>query len=148
MNAAQRIQFSYQYNKGDTWASGAIELDDRRFEFLCSCLFNNPLEVLLYSIYQLIPNLAPVPRKEIHFTLYDEPLEYSWYFKMLDNETVGILIYSNGQNSVFEGRCNLIHLVKTFVQSLPDQVVLTMDEKVRSIYEELRHFIKRLSSHV
>ncbi|QFT89228.1 hypothetical protein FIU87_11265 [Bacillus sp. THAF10] len=89
---SHNIDFRYKYTNGDTWASGIIGTNKNKFEFVCSYLFSDPLEKLLNSVYQIVPNLAAFPRKEIDFTMLDEPIEYKWEFKLLDEKNVSINI--------------------------------------------------------
>ena len=80
------IVFQYKYTNGDSWAAGIIGNGKNKFEFVCSYLFNNPLEELLNTVYQIVPKLAAFPRKEIDFIMLDEPIEYRWDFYLLDDK--------------------------------------------------------------
>lgn len=143
---SRTVEFQYKYSIGDTWASGLIRIDNNKFEFVCSYLFNNPLEGLLKSVYQLITNLAAFPRKETDFTMLDEPIEYRWEFKLIDEKNVTIKIYQKGYDLktelVFEDYCNLSNLLKAFVQCIGSNPQLRSNENIERIYREFKLHLK------
>ena len=94
---SHNVKFQYKY-LSNGWASGQICIGSNNFEFVCSYLFNNPLEELLNAIYQIVPNLAPFPRKKIDFIMLDEPIEYRWEFQLVDEKNVTINIYEEGSD--------------------------------------------------
>ncbi|MET3195186.1 hypothetical protein [Gottfriedia sp. OAE603] len=143
---SQNIDFQYKYKNGDTWASGFINIDSNKFEFVCSYLFENPLEDLLNCVYQLVPNLSAFPRKQIDFTMLDEPLEYRWEFKMIDDRNVHISIYLKNYDlktkKVFEDKCKLNNLIRAFVQCINSNLELKSNENIERLYREFNLHLK------
>lgn len=143
---SHNIDFQYKYTNGDTWASGFIGTDKNKFEFVCSYLFNNPLEELLNAVYQIVPNLATFSRKEINFTMLDEPIEYRWEFKLIDEKSVTINIYEKGYDLktelIFEDNCNLYNLLKALIQCIGSNPELKSNEKIERIYKEFKLHLK------
>ena len=143
---SNNIQFQYNLISGDTWATGFIGTDKRKFEFVCSYLFNNPLEELLTAVYQIIPNLATFPRKEINFTMLDEPIEYKWEFKLIDEKNVTLHIYEKGYDLkselIFEDNYNLSNLLKALIQCIGSNPEFTSNEKIERIYKEFKLHLK------
>ena len=143
---SNNIHFQYKHTYGDTWASGFIGTDKKKFEFVCSYLLNNPLEELLKAVYQIIPNLATYPRKEINFTMLDEPLEYRWEFKLIDEKNVTIHIYEKGYDLkselIFEDNCSLYNLIKALIQCIGSNPELASIEKIECIYKDFKLYLK------
>lgn len=143
---ANHIQFQYKHTLGDRWASGFIGTDKKKFEFFCSYLLNNPLEELLTAIYQIIPNLAPYSRKEINFTMLDEPIEYRWTFKLIDEKNVTLHIYEQEYNLkkklIFEDKYSLDNLLKALIQCIGSNPELRLNEKIEHIYKEFNFHLK------
>lgn len=83
---ANNVKFHYKYS-GNGWASGHISIGSNKFEFACSYVLSHPLEELMSAVYQIIPNLAPFPRKKIDFILWEEPTEFRWELHMIDEKT-------------------------------------------------------------
>lgn len=145
---SKHVQFQYDYTVGDTWATGFIGTATKNFRFVCSYLLNNPLEELLNAAYQIIPNLTSFPRKQIHFMMLDEPIEYRWEFKISDEQTVSIYIYKKGYDKksalVFEDSYNIYDFVKALVQCIKSNPHLKCTGKIEWIYKEFSFCVKEL----
>jgi hypothetical protein len=143
---SQNINFQYNYTHGDTWASGFISTDNKKFEFVCSYLFNNPLEELLNAVYQVVPYLATFSRNEIEFTMIDEPIEYRWVLKLINVKNVNITIYKKGYDRksdiIFEDNINVCNLLKAFIQCIDSNHELKLNEKIERIYKEFKLYLK------
>ncbi|MCA1057692.1 hypothetical protein LCL96_02035 [Rossellomorea aquimaris] len=134
----------FQYALTDTgWASGFIRIDQTRFEFVCSYLFHNPLEEFLKAVYQLLPGLAAFPRKELRFTMLDEPVEYTWEFNRLDQTHVAIRVFEKGYDvkTVFEEKCDLNDLVGAIIQCMMRNPELRKNEVIERMYQELKEYV-------
>ncbi|MDZ5711379.1 hypothetical protein [Jeotgalibacillus haloalkalitolerans] len=143
---SHNIDFQYTYTSGDSWASGCISTEHQTFEFTCSYLFHNPFEELLNAVYQIVPNLAAFPRKEIHFTMLDEPLEYRWEFRLIDDTHVRINIYEKVYDSktklVFQDNCNLFSLLKALTKCIANNPELRGNENIERINKEFKVYLK------
>lgn len=142
---SRNIKFQYQY-LGNGWASGQISIGSNSFDFVCSHLFNHPLEQILNAVYQIVPGLASFPRKEIAFVMLEEPIEYRWEFKMADEEKVTVDIYEkdSGANAllIFSDILHLNDLLKALVQCIGSDAELRSNENIERIYEQFKLYLK------
>ena len=140
------IQLQYDVTAGDTWATGFIGTAAKKFEFACSYLSNNPFEELLNAVYQIVPNLATFPRKQIQFTLWDEPIEYSWEFQVRDEQNVALQIYEKGYDKksalIFEETYKIYDLIKALVQCMKRNPYLLSTDKIERIHDEFTLYVK------
>lgn len=140
------IEFQYKHAPGETWASGYISKDSNKFEFTCSCLFNNPLEELLNAVYQIVPDLAAFPRKHLDFIMLDEPTEYRWEFLLMNKEKITINIYEKVQGSkaelVLKESFCIEELLKTLVYCISNEKHLSTNENIDRIYKQFKIHLK------
>lgn len=140
------VEFQYRYIPNDTWATGSICMGDNKFEFGCSYLFTDPLEELLNAVYQIIPDLAPFPRKEIDCTLSTESIEYRWNFHLIDEKNVAINIYEQGYEVktelIFKDNVHPDDLVMAFVQCIGNEAGLRSNQHIEWIYKQFNLYLK------
>lgn len=143
---SQNVEFQYNHLQGETWASGHLCIESSKFEFVCSYLFGNPLEQLLQTVYQIVPELAPFPRKKIDFVMWEEPVEYRWEFEWIEERNVSITIYEKDSDLktafIFREVCHVDDLVKALVHGIGRDVELSSNEKIEQIYQQFKHYLK------
>lgn len=142
---ANNVKFHYKYS-GNGWASGHISIGSNKFEFVCSYVLSHPLEELMSAVYQIIPNLAPFPRKKIDFILWEEPTEFRWELHMIDEKNVVINIYELVSDSkkelVFKDNFHPDDLLKALVHCIGRDAELRSNEHVERIYKEIKQHLK------
>ncbi|WP_033541165.1 hypothetical protein [Planococcus sp. CAU13] len=143
---AHNVEFQYKYIPDDTWASGYLCIGGNNFEFVCSYLFKNPLEELLNAVYQIVPDLASFSRKEIDFIMLEEPVEYRWEFKLIDEEKVTINIYEKGSDLnamlIFNDNLYLNDLLRALVHCIGRDAELRSNEDIERIYKQFKVYLK------
>lgn len=143
---SQNVEFQYNHLQGETWASGHLCIESSKFEFVCSYLFGNPLEQLLQTVYQIVPELAPFPRKKIDFVMWEEPVEYRWEFEWIEERNVSITIYEKDSDLktafIFREVCHVDDLLKALVHGIGRDVELSSNEKIEQIYQQFKHYLK------
>lgn len=143
---SRNVEFQYNYTQGETWASGHLCIGSSKFEFDCSYLFGNPLEQLLQAVYQIVPDLAPFPRKKIDFVMWEEPVEYRWEFEWIEEKNVSITIYEKGSDLktvfVFQEVCHIDDLLKALMHGIDQSAELRSNEKIEQIYQQFKHYLK------
>lgn len=142
---SQNVKFQYKY-LGSGWASGQICIGSNSFEFVCSYLLNSPLEELLNAVYQIVPNLAPFPRKKVDFIMLDEPIEHRWEFQLVDERNVIITIYAKGYElkteRIFIDKCQLRDLLEALVHGIDHDAELRSNENIERIYKQFKLYLK------
>lgn len=145
---SQNIAFQYNYIPNDTWATGYICICNNKFEFGCSYIVNNPLEELLNAVYQIIPDLAPFPRKEIDCLLSAESIEYRWKFQLVGEKNVSINIYEQSYDVkaelVFKDNCHSDDLVKALVHCIGNNAGLRSNKHIEWVYQHFKLYLKSL----
>lgn len=139
------VKFQYKY-AGNGWGSGHICVGSNKFEFVCSYVLNNPLKDLLSTVYQIVPNLAPFPRKTIDFIMWEEPTEYRWEFHVIDEKNVTINIYEQVSDVetelVFKDNFHSVDLLKAMVHCIDGDAELRSIEDVDRIYKQFKLYLK------
>ncbi|ETP69105.1 hypothetical protein G159_08910 [Planococcus glaciei CHR43] len=143
---SHNVEFQYKYIPNEKWASGHFSMGNHKFEFFCSYMFNNPLEELLSAVYQIVPNLAPFPRKKIDFIMFDLPIEYRWEFELIDEKHVSISIYEKDSDLktdlIFRDNCHLDDLLRAIVHGIGSDTKLRSTESIERVYNQFKLHLK------
>jgi hypothetical protein len=139
---SRNVEFQYNYIQGETWASGHLCIGSSKFEFVCSYILGDPLEQLLHAVYQIVPGLAPFPRKKIDFVMWEEPVEYIWEFEWITQQNLSVTIREKGFDLktafVFQEDCHIDDLLKALVHGIDRNAELRSNEKIEQIYQQFK----------
>lgn len=142
---SHNVKFRYKYS-GNGWGSGHLCVGSNKFEFVCSYVLNDPLEDLLSAVYQIIPNLAPFPRRKIDFIMWEEPTEYKWEFHVINEKNVAINIYEQDSDveteMVFKDNFHPDDLLKALVHCIDRDAELRSSENIDRIYKQFKLYLK------
>ncbi|MFC4712731.1 hypothetical protein [Planococcus dechangensis] len=143
---SKNVEFQYNWLQGESWASGHLCIGSSKFEFVCSYILGDPLEQLLHAVYQIVPGLAPFPRKKIDFVMLEEPVEYIWEFEWITQQNLSVTIREKGSELkmgvVYRELCHIEDLLKALVHGINKNAVLRSNENIEKVYQQFTIYLK------